>query len=110
MLSRRAWESERAIPSPRFRLTTLIPRGERRLRLVSPLLTQIQHLREPHRRVGDLPLVDQEPEVGLTLQHRLGDLVERHFDDRGVAAVKAQEKGGRGVASWGGTEAPPTSS
>jgi hypothetical protein len=49
--------------------------------------------------MGDLTLVDQEPQVGLSLQDHLRDLIEGDLDDRWVAAVEPEEERRRGVAA-----------
>ena len=47
----------------------------------------------------DLTLVDQQPEIGLALEHHLGDLVEGHLDDGRVAHEEPQQQRRGGVAA-----------
>ena len=62
------------------------PEGQRQPRLAFPGLTQVEHLPEPERRVGDLSLVDQEPKVCAPVEHGVGNLVELDDDGRRGAA------------------------
>src|SRR5438094_342549 len=72
---------------------------ERQAGLARPHLAEVEHLHEPHPCVGDLALVDQEPDIGLALEDGRRNLVEGHLDQRRVADVEAQkERRGRVAA------------
>src|SRR2546425_861176 len=47
---------------------------QRQARVALPRLAQVEHLRQAERGVRDLAFVDEQAEIGLPLQHRLGDL------------------------------------
>ena len=76
---------------------------QRQAGVALPALAEVEHLRQTHLLVGDLALVDEQTEIGLSLQHGVRDLVEGHLDQRRVADVEPQqERGGRVLAGDGG--------
>ena len=60
-----------------------------------PPLAEIHDLPQPFVLVRELPLVDQQSGLGLAVEHRLLNLIERHDDVLEVRLVDAQREVGR---------------
>ncbi len=74
---------------------------ERQAGLALPDFPEVHHLHQPHRLVRDLPLVNEEAEVRLAVQHRLRDLVERDLDQRRLLGHEHPQQQRRGGVAAG---------